>query len=177
MRYLYKVVRPLTDGSKWIGIFTMAFSMFFITFATVSRTLFNAPILGDIEIVQLSMVVLIMFGLAYCEKEGAHIAIEFFVERFSPRVQAVFDMIAHVLTCVVCLLIGWFFIRSGMDNMTNNYRATDLLRIPLFPLKFIIAFGYMLWGLESFCKLVHTIAKLIRNEFTIADSSKEGETP
>ena len=163
LRHFFAGIRWLTNASKWIGLLTLIFSMLFITFAALSRSLLDLPILGDVEIVQLSMVVLIMFGLAYSETMGAHISIGFLVDRLPPRVQTFFDIFSYILAVLVCMLISWHFVLSGLDNLLGNNRSSNLLRIPFYPLKFIIAFGYFLWGLETLRKLYLSVNRLFTN--------------
>jgi TRAP-type C4-dicarboxylate transport system permease small subunit len=137
----------------------MTLMMLFITYAVINRE-FLTPVVGDVEIVQLGMVVLIMFGLAYSQAEDAHVSIGLLVDRFPQRLQHIIDAIAYTFTFAVCLIIGWFTFQAAVNNMVNQRLSTDLLVIPFFPFKFIIAIGFTLWGLEALLKVVQSISAL-----------------
>src|SRR5690625_2621172 len=119
MKILSKVIQSITQFTSWIALATMALMMVFITFGVTSRAL-NHPILGDVEIVQLGMVVLIMLGLAYTQSQNAHISIGLVVDRFPKRIQALLDVLAYVLTFSVSFLIAWIFIEEGLDNIYKS---------------------------------------------------------
>ena len=103
----------------------MVFMMFFIAFAVISR-LTVVPILGDVEIVQLGMVVLIMCGLAYTQQVDGHIAIGLIVERFPVRGQKIMDVIASLLNAIIAFIIGYIYI-----GVAWNHQHEMQLRTPL----------------------------------------------
>ncbi|PIC62783.1 hypothetical protein CSV79_15285 [Sporosarcina sp. P13] len=170
MNVLFKSIRSITNLTKWLALVTMSFMALFITFTVTSRA-FGAPILGDVELVQTLMVVLIMFGLAYSQSQDAHISIGLIVDRFSVRVQLVFDVFGYLLTCIICLIISGVFIGVAVGELRGFIITTDLLSIPLFPFKFIIAIGFFLWGMEA---LLRVILSLINLKKTGAVQLKEG---
>lgn len=161
MNWVNKIIRTLSYTGKWIALATMSLMMIFITYAVIYREFFT-PVVGDVELVQLGMVVLVMFGLAYSQAEDAHISIGLLVDRFPQRIQYMFDIIAFLLTFVICLIIGWVNFEAAVKDMTGMSRSTDLLEIPFYPFKFIIAIGFVLWGLEAFLKVINSIALIIK---------------
>ncbi|WP_278342499.1 TRAP transporter small permease [Parageobacillus thermoglucosidasius] len=152
-----------------MALATMALMMFFITFAVIGRAL-GHPVLGDVEVVQLSMVVLIMFGLAYSQSRDAHVAIDLLVDRFSPRMQALMDVIASILTCIVCLVISWVYWHVAIRYTTEIQQYTDLLEIPLMPFKYIVAVGFFLWGLEALLKVFLSLVRLSKGSVEGGDA-------
>jgi TRAP-type C4-dicarboxylate transport system permease small subunit len=165
---LIKTVDWITDITKWIANVTMALMMTFISFAVISRA-FNFPIIGDVEIVQFGMVVLIMFSMAYSQREDAHLAIGFIVDRFSPRIQTIFDVLAQSLIFLICIVIGWVFFGDARKNMIES---STLLEIPFYVFKYVISIGFIMWGLQSLLKIIQSFIQLKKGEFI---QSKKGE--
>ncbi len=159
MDRIESLITYLTNIGKWIAIGTMTLMMIFITFAVISRNL-HYPIIGDVELVQLGMVVLIMFGIAYSERQNAHISIGLLVDRMPIKIQQIIDVIAYLFTFIVCMVIGWVSFNAGLKGMSGNIKSTDLLNIPHYPFKIIIALGFILWGLEALLKVVNAIKAL-----------------
>ena len=135
------------------------FMMIFTTYAVISRNL-GTPVVGDVEIMQLGMVVLIMFALAYSQKEEAHISIGLLVDRFPEKIQQIADVISYFFTFIICLIIGWVSFNKGLNSMEGNVRTTDLLGIPHVPFRFIIAIGFAMWGLEALVRSIRSLLTL-----------------
>ncbi len=159
MKWIFSTVRTLSQFGKWIAIATMTLMMLFITFAVVNRELFT-PVVGDVELVRLGMVVLIMFGLAYSQAEDAHVSIGLLVDRFPEKIQHIIDAAAFLCTLVICLIIGWVTFGVATEEMFGRPRSTDLLEIPFYPFRYVIAVGFVLWGLEAFLKVLHAVSLL-----------------
>ncbi|ARJ37920.1 TRAP transporter small permease [Sporosarcina sp. P21c] len=159
MGIVEKWIGFLTIIGKWIAILTMTSMMIFTTYAVISRKL-GAPVVGDVEFMQLGMVVLIMFALAYTQKRDAHISIGLLVDRLPQKIQEFTDVISYLFTFIICLLIGWVSLNIGLNSMTGNIKTTDLLGVPHFPFRFIIALGFTMWGLEVLLKFIRSIVIL-----------------
>ena len=173
MNAVFKLVQSLTRFTKWIALAIMGFMMLFITTAVIGRA-FGHPILGDVELVQIAMVVLIMFGLAYSQAKDSHVAIGLLVDRLSPRVQGILDVFGFVLTMVICITIGWVYIGVGLKNMLGSVLTTDLVGIPYYPFNFIIAIGFFLWGLEALLRIIKSLIMLTKGEF-VESKGEESE--
>src|SRR5699024_11334282 len=96
MRVFRQIVFSLTTVVRAVALLTMVAMMFFIFYAVLSRQ-FYRPVIGDIELVQLGMAVLIMCGLAYTDQLTRHISIGGFEERFPPKTQHLLDCLGYAL--------------------------------------------------------------------------------
>ena len=134
--------------------------MLLICFYVIQREFFT-PMRGNVELLELSMVVIIMFGLGYSQSENAHISIGLIVDRFSKKVQHAIDLLAYICTVVVSGFIGWVALRAAVEEMNSGQaQASMLLSIPFYPFKFIIAVGFALWALEALLKVIESAAGL-----------------
>lgn len=156
MQKLEKTIHFLTAITKYIALATLTLMMVFITFAVISRLL-SSPIIGDIEIVQLGMVVLIMCGLAYTEQVNGHITIDIFSSKLSLKWQRILEIIGAFLTFLVTLLIAYIYLHVGLFHQFTMPISTTLLEIPFYPFDYIITFGFLMWGAEAFLRLLKLI--------------------
>lgn len=156
-----KAINTITNITRYIGLATLMFMMFFIAVAVVGRA-FHRPIVGDVELVQLGMVVLISSGIAYTEKVNGHISIGLLVDKLSKNVQFILNKITYLMGMIICLLFSYIYINVFIDHLTNKKLTTDLLTIPYYPFDLLISLGFFLWALQLFLKFIN------RNE-----SSKE----
>lgn len=173
MKLLENVIRWLTRITSWVALVTMSVMALFITVAAAARS-FEHPIVGDIELVQLGMVVLIMFGLAFSQAEDAHISIGLIVDRLSPRIQLISDVLGAILTWMISWLVAWIFVGDALKNLFETVITTDLWSIPFYPFKFIIMTGFFLWGLEAFLKAVYSLVNLFTGNMTVVQKTDKG---
>lgn len=158
MQVLTKSISTLSKVLRFIALTTMTFMMLFITVAVTSR-LFFSPVIGDIELVQLGMVVLIMCGLAYTQEVGGHISIDLLADRFPIKIQQILEIIGSFLTFVVTLIIAYIYLGVAYDHMTVMKLSTNLVEVPYYPFDYIIFLGFLAWGLEGFLKFVQLIVE------------------
>lgn len=160
---LQKTINRLTSITKGMALITMGFMALMIFVGVLSRTFFT-PIVGDVEIVRLGMIVLIMCGLAYTQKADGHISIGIIVDKLPKKVQSALDIFGYLLTFVISVIISIIFFEVGMSHLSEMRLTTDLLSIPYYPFDFIIAIGFVLWGLEALLKVISAINSLFRNK-------------
>jgi TRAP-type C4-dicarboxylate transport system permease small subunit len=156
-----KTINILTWITRYIALTTMVFMMLFIAFAVFSRLLFT-PTVGDVELVQLGMVVLIMCGLAYTQHVEGHITIDLVVKKLPEKVQRILDVFACLMILIVTIIIAYIYIDVANKHMTEMKLSTNLLGIPFYPFDYIIVLGFVMWGLEAFLKLINSFIKLFK---------------
>lgn len=162
MNKFNSIVNALSVVGKWIALSTMTLMMFYITFAVLNRQ-FYKPIIGDVELVQLMMIILIMFGLGYSQSQEAHVSISIIVDRFPEQVQNLIIIIGYILTFIVTMIVAWVTLGIAIDEMKGSSRSTDLLEIPFWPFRYVISFGFVLWGLEALKKSLNLIFRTKKN--------------
>lgn len=151
MDYIFKFIQFITNINKWIAYFTLVVMMVAVTFFSISRSS-GQPVIGDIELVQFTMVILIMGSLAITEQSNSHISIGLIVDKFSPRIQSAINCISQLLTLLFCFLVCWVFI-----SKMNFIQTSDLLKIPFYPVKILLIIGFIGWGLEAILRLYKSI--------------------
>jgi|GEM_PF-3497395 len=72
----------------------------------VGRKLFSAPVVGDIELMQMGTAVASAALLGYCEMTGKHLRVDFFTGRMSMRKKAMLDGITHLMLALVAIVIA-----------------------------------------------------------------------
>ena len=75
------------------------------------RAIFNTPIPGDFEFVQLACAASIAAFLPWCQLRRANIIVDFFTTGLPRRAQAVLDAVGALLLAAVMALVAW---RAGL---------------------------------------------------------------
>lgn len=160
MKLFTKIITTLSNVLRYIAITVMTLMMLYITVAVISRLLFT-PLMGDIELVQLGMVVLIMLGLAYTQQIDGHISIEVISDRLSKKSNFYLDAIGSLLTFITTIIIAYIYFQVMNNHRTTMQLSTDLLGIPYWPFDFIIFLGFLIWSLEALLKFIRAIISLV----------------
>lgn len=110
-----------------------------VTFVdVVGRYFFNAPMTFAVEVIQLGMGLLVLFGLAITTLERGHIAVDIVDTMVPAVVRRVFASIAALSGVVFISLIAWRLWDRGI-NFYGDGLATDILFLPVWPVVLLMA--------------------------------------
>jgi len=145
-----------------ISAIGIAIMMVITTVDVTRRYLFDVPIAGVLEVNELILVFVVFSGLAYCQLNKGHLAVDVLVARLDPRRQAITEVIALAVSvlffAVIVSGVWWSAYRS---TMAGEY-SYGLIPFPKWPGKVIIAVGLTaLWG--QLCIDLYRAAGVISN--------------
>lgn len=112
----------------------------------VGRWLADAPILGDVELMQLGCVAAIAFFLPWCQTQDAHVRVDFFMQRATAATQRRLDRAGHLLLAAVMLLLA-ARTAAGVADMREAGETTMLLGLPMWIAYLSLVPGLLLSGL------------------------------
>ena len=105
-----------------------------------SRWLFNAPIFGYIDMIELSMPMLAILGLSYCQRHGVHIRMDILLQHLRGRVLWVIEALASLAGFAIIALLArysWVFFH---DAYTSGDSTTDA-ELLTWPSKLLVPFA------------------------------------
>jgi TRAP-type C4-dicarboxylate transport system permease small subunit len=118
-----------------------------VTVASVLRgALFNQPILGDSEIVEMALGVAVALCLPLCEMKGAHVMVDFFTQKLPARGIAGLDALMRAVAAAVVAVLAWRLAIGGW-NTWDRERETMFLLIPYWWGYAAAGLGMALWTL------------------------------
>ena len=164
MQYLAKIIKGLTTITKWGALITLFLMMVVVAFTVISRGVFNTPIVGDYELVQLMMVVLVALGFGYSERVDAHVKVDLLVDRFSRKTQTLLSVLSYILVATICIVVGTIQFNAGLNALSTFLVSTSILHIPHYPFQFLLGIGFYMWGLESILKIIYSSIELFSGE-------------
>jgi TRAP-type C4-dicarboxylate transport system permease small subunit len=133
-----KFNRLLSNGCEWLGLAALLLMMTVTCIDVVGSKLFHRPLLGSIDMVQLSQIVAISFAAGIAQILGRHVQVEFVYNLFSRRAQAVIDSIWPVLSLGLFIVVIWrLWVLGNSFKTTGEYTATAY--IPLYPFAYALA--------------------------------------
>jgi len=161
LKYIKKAIYFITNLERAIASITLTVMMFFTAVAVILRS-FSKPIVGDYELTELFMLILIMTSLGYAERDNKHISIGIIVDRFPNYIQSLLNIIARMLTLIFCIIVSLIFLLNLIKN--GETQSTELLRISFLPFKLLIVIGFLSWGLESLIRVASSLKDLLKKD-------------
>ncbi len=123
-----------------IGMIVLMGMMLMVVVDITLRRLFNSPLPFSFEIVEILLVIVAFFSIAYTTSVGRHVSIDVLTARFPRKVQIAIDTVMDFLCAGIFGVATWRSIVRAMDFLGSGYE-TGILKIPLFPFVFIVALG------------------------------------
>lgn len=124
------------------GVFLMlVLSLVFL--GVITRYVFNAPIVGINEFVQLASVGVVMLALPYCTAQGGHVTVDVLDQAIGPMGRRIGDLQSRALSIFVLAVLVW---RAGLKAAdAHRYGdATNMLGLALWPFYAFLAIGMAL---------------------------------
>lgn len=123
--------------------------MVIIVWEVLLRSVFNHPTVWAHELSIMVFAALTILGGAYTLRYKAHVNMDLFYMRLSPRGRAILDIITFpffLLFCVIILWLGWEFALRSVKVMEIS--QSDWAP-PLWPVKLTIPLGALLLLLQG----------------------------
>jgi TRAP-type C4-dicarboxylate transport system permease small subunit len=147
--------------NRWISIAGAVFLiplMLGTAADVIFRDLFNLPIMGVVESSGYLLAVFILLGLGYAEQVKAHVKVTIMTSRLSPRAQLVLRIITSLISLFIFSILAWQGLIVGIEERT----VSDLLRIPQYPFRILVAVGAFFVCLELLIDFGDSVRKLAR---------------
>lgn len=127
----------------------------------VVRKVFNMSSNAFLEIQWYLFSAVFLLGAAYTLKHNAHVRIDVFYSRYSPRVRAWVDMIGAVLFLLpLCLLMVWHSWPVFVSELMSGEMSADAGGLMRWPVKLLIPLGFGLLALQGCAEIIKRVAFL-----------------
>jgi TRAP-type C4-dicarboxylate transport system permease small subunit len=160
MRWFETVKKGIQKVNRFIagvGAWCLIPLMVITAVDVMSRDIFNRPIPGTVELSQYMLAVFILLGLAYTQQVKAHVAVSLFTSRLSNPLQLTFNIISILLCLLISFIIAWQGWVVGIGEKT----VSDMLRVPQYPFRILVAVAAFLVCLELLIDLGDSLKKLV----------------
>ena len=129
------------------GGILICFAAVLVTISVAGRRLFNKPIPGDYEMVEISVGVAVFAFLAYTAAKSGHIAVDTFTLKLRPRVNAVIDGFWDLVLAAFLGFFSWGLFAGGLN--ARAYGET------------LIQLAWPIWPVYIACSLLAALACLV----------------
>lgn len=147
LTWLHRRLIPFEDIANLLAAFAIFLLMVLGVVQIISRTVFNSPINGYIDLVELSMASMAFLGAAYCQRLGAHIRMELLVGRLHGRALWGTEIFATVIALIIVGVLIWY----GTGHFIRSYTLGDSTidaEFPVWPSKLLVPIAFSIWFLR-----------------------------
>ncbi len=148
-----KIIAYFRDGKfeELLGVLAIITVIIPVIINIVNRSVFNFYSI-NLEVTALLAYVWIGYGFfGYMYKKDAHVDVKFIVNKMSPPVRAVFDLLRDIFILVFSVYMVYWGCKLFSTNITRYATGT---KIPLAVGYASIAFGYFSGAVRSFWAIV-----------------------
>lgn len=145
-------LKPVEDGLNMVAALAIFALMLLGVTQIVLRKFFNAPIVGYIDLVELSMATFAFLGAAYCQRMGDHIRMEIVVGMLKGRSLWIAEFVATLAALAMVSVLVWF----GWDHFLRSYQLGDTTidaEYPVWPSKLLVPIAFAVWWLRLVVQL------------------------
>jgi TRAP-type mannitol/chloroaromatic compound transport system permease small subunit len=162
---ILKGIDLLSEYSGKLFSFLILIIIALEVFEVVTRYVLQAPTTWSWELATLLFGAHFVIGAAWVLKENKHVRTDIFYGKFSPKVKAIVDLIffSVIFFSFVGVLI-WKSTANAIFSWKILETSFSMWGPPLYPLKTIIAFSFILLGLQGAAKWIRDLVFVIKAE-------------
>jgi len=138
------------------------FALMFLGMAQVlGRKLFNAPMSGYIDFVELSMATFAFLGIAYCQRVGGHVRMEMILKLAKGRLHWAMELTGTALALAIVTVLIYY----GYTHFLRAWQLGDSTidaELPVWPSKLLVPIAFSLLWLRLALQL-WGFARLVRH--------------
>jgi C4-dicarboxylate transporter, DctQ subunit len=130
-------------------------------FQVIGRQIFNIPVAGYIDWVEVSMAVFAFMGAAYCQRTGTHVRMELFLTKVGLRTRWSMEIMGTVGAMIIISVL----IVYGYDHTMRAFSIGDSTidaELPMWPSKAVVPIAFSLLWLRLLVQLLGFM-RLFRN--------------
>lgn len=128
---LARLLEILSRLLAFIGGLLLVAMTLMATYSIAMRTLFDEPLLGDVELVQMGCGIAIVFFLPLCQLRRGNVIVDVFTLHAPQRVRNALDALGGVLMALAAALLAW---RSwlGMVDAYGTGEESIIMGLPIW---------------------------------------------
>ncbi|MFH0913802.1 MAG: TRAP transporter small permease [Chloroflexota bacterium] len=164
-----KRTSPLTRMDAWVGkvetwltyagMVVLVGLMLMVTVEMTGRYLFNKPMLGYIDSMEMMMAVLVFLGISFTQWKGGHIRMELLMDKLQKKGGRPFHAVEslHLLIALIGFSLIAFYTYQNVVNAFTVGDVTAGALIPTWPARMGVLIGSILLCIRLVIQIVQNV--------------------
>lgn len=157
---LNKGFMPIEDAANLLAAAAIMAMMLLGVTQVVMRTVFNNPISGYIDLVELSMASMAFLGAAYTQRLGSHIRMELLMSRLSGRGLWLMEAFGAAVAMFIIGVLIYYSYGHFLRSITLGDTTIDA-EYPVWPSKLLVPIAFSIWWVRLALQFVGAIRLVI----------------
>ena len=160
-RFLSRILGWAVNSSAFGAASIVVILMALVVADIFGRKVLNKPVPMSYEVAAFMLVFIVFMGLAYSQRQRAHIRVEFLTLWVPEKVRAVLDLLAFTLGVAIYGAIFYQTFKWSYHSFEIGEYVAGLVNIPKWPSQFAVAFGALLLSLQFLSDWVNRAAEVV----------------
>lgn len=149
------MIAKVTTYLGYLTAFVLAVLVVLVVYDATLRYLFSGGSLALQELEWHLFDVVILFGIAYTLKEGAHVRVDIFYHRFSPKTKALVEILSALF---FILPFSFLIVYLGIDFVHMSFVQNEASSDPgglgyRYLVKSLLPLSFLFLALQAFCEV------------------------
>jgi len=146
--FITKIMQKISTAGLFLSALTLFLIVSLIAIDVICRYILNRPISGQQELAELSIVVVVYFGLPYATRIRSHVRVEPITSKLPLSARNILYGILDFIIVIFMAILTYKVFKQAMFLTTTPGNATLILRIPFYWIYFITSVGAAISCLE-----------------------------
>ncbi len=155
---LKEVIQRTNRFVAKVGACSLILLMLLTAGDVIGRDILGRPVPGAVELSQYVLAVFVLLGLAYTQQVKGHVTVSLVTSKLSVSGQLLLKLVSSLLGVGLFGLLAWQGWVVGIEERT----VSDMLRLPQFPFRILVALAGCLACLELLIDAGDALEKLVR---------------
>jgi TRAP-type C4-dicarboxylate transport system permease small subunit len=164
--YLNHFILAISRLFNTIGVTILLAMMFLVATDVLLRYVFNSPIEGAYEGIELMMAVVFCYGIAYTQRQKGHVSVNLITLKLSKKKRDIIKSFVSALSLGLFGLMTWqSFLKATVtyhSGETTYGGVGPFGHIPISPFVYLTSAACFAFCLELLVDLVTSLTKVVR---------------
>ena len=158
-----KVIRAICHVFTWICMIMIFAMMLLMVADVIARSVFNHPITGATEIVQI-MLVCNMSAMGAAVLSGRMVEVNMLTSALKHKTQVILDIVVLLFTLAIVVLLCIQQFKYGVSQLTKHVVWTSI-KVPQWPFVMLFGLSYGVGGITIIATIIRKIMSAVHGEY------------
>ena len=172
---LLTIQAKVENAFAWIAGTLVLAMMFLVTSDVLLRQLFNQPVAGTFELMEMGMVGVVYLGVAFVQRQRGHISIEMATDWLPPRGRRLLEAFGSLIGLAFAAFLTWRGAVYAWDAFYTGSYVGSVLKLPLWPARALIPVGSAVLSARLVVDTITDFAEAFRGSIDSASLHRNTE--